>query len=276
MAQSKLQYIPVNAIVANPAQPRRYFTEDELQELAESLRYAGFIHPPTVRPLKDSNKYELIAGERRWRAAQLAKLEIIPVFIIETSSLISAELALIENVQRVDLNPLEIALALKALSEEQGLDQQELAKRIGKSRSTIANYLRLLALPLPIQEKLQANTITMGHAKAILSISGEQEQYLMMTQIINNGLSVRQAEKLANQINQNQQNSLPNTRPFTLNRWETDTSILQEYAKKIEYALGTKVEIRPLDKEKGTIYIDYYSLDDFEHILSKIGINHED
>ena len=161
--------VDIHAIRVNPHQPRRHFAPEDLQELAESIIAVGFIHPPLVRPV-EPGFFELVSGERRFQAAQLAGLTKIPVHIRDSDTLMSAQMALIENIQRVDLNPMEIAKALRSLIEEFGFNQEDLAARIGKKRSTVANYLRLLSLPKNIQDAVSQELITMGHAKAILSL----------------------------------------------------------------------------------------------------------
>lgn len=176
--RDEFKQISIEHIRVNPYQPRREFKEEELRELAQSIRSVGLIHPPLVRPVPHSSFYELISGERRFKAAQLAGFTTIPVYIRHISDPISAQAALIENMQRSDLNPLEIAFALKALMMEFELTQEELANKIGKKRSTIANFLRLLTLPEKIRESLSKESISMGHAKAILGLNDEKKTTL--------------------------------------------------------------------------------------------------
>ena len=165
----ELKEVAVELIDVNPHQPRRHFVMAELEGLAASIREMGLIHPPLVRPIQN-NRYELVSGERRFRAAQMAGMECIPVIVRASSESVSAQQALVENIQRVDLNPLEIALALRDLIDEFGYSQEELSHKIGKNRSTVSNYLRLLGLPKQIQESVGNASVSMGHAKAIMVV----------------------------------------------------------------------------------------------------------
>lgn len=260
----EIREIPIGDITINPFQPRREFAEEELQELAASISAVGLIHPPAVKLKEDGKTYELISGERRWRASRLAGLQTISVVVRQSSLSHSAQAALIENVQRVDLNPIEIAIALRRLVDEFGLNQEELAQRIGKKRSTIANYLRLLTLPKYIQNSVIKGTITMGHAKAILSLVPFEQQQLLFELIIRDGLTVRQAEESALRISEKgkRKQLLPVTRDFHL----------EQLAEKAQQSLGTKVFIQSSGK-KGKIVIDYYSYDDLDRLLAIFGIN---
>ena len=258
----ELRLVSLSQIVMNPYQPRREFNHEELQELADSIQAVGILHPPLVRPISGSNNYELISGERRIRAAKLASLDPIPVYIRKTDHGVSAQAALIENVQRVDLNPLEIAFALKKLIEEFGLTQEDLAHRIGKKRSTIANYLRLLSLPHFIQLSIKKGLLSMGHAKAILSLIEEEKQILLHEMIQRDSLSVREAEQTAKRISEKAQRK-------QLNFVHRDFH-LEQMAEKIQEKLGTKVLIQSKGK-KGRISIDYYSFEDLERLLTLFG-----
>lgn len=261
--QDELKHIPLSCILINPYQPRREFKPEELEELAQSIRTVGILHPPLVRPLPNSDLYELISGERRLRAAQLVGLSVIPVYIRKTKYSISAQAALIENIQRVDLNPLEIANALKRVMNEFGLTQDDLAQQIGKKRPTIANYLRLLTLPQSIQESVAKCFITMGHAKAILALDQEDKQALLHEIILRDGLSVREAEQAAARIGEKakKQKLTYVTRDF----------YLEQLADKIRGRLGTKVSIQSKGK-RGRISIDYYCFDDLDRLLALLGI----
>jgi len=183
--KEEIREVDVEKITINPFQPRRHFSPTELEELAESIKAVGLIHPPVVRPAGDL--YEIISGERRYRACKLMGLLTIPVVVRAASNTISAQASLIENIQRVDLNPIEIAKALRSLVEQFGFNQDDLALRIGKKRSTVANYLRLLALPKGIQDSVSSDVITMGHAKAILSLEGFEKQNLLHELILRDG-----------------------------------------------------------------------------------------
>lgn len=261
MTQQKVIEIALEHILMNPNQPRNHFAWDELEELAQSIRSVGLLHPPLVRPSKQlQGKYELIAGERRYRAAALAGMEKIPVVVIEPEVDYSAEASLVENIQRVDLNPMEIAQALKYLIVERDLSQEELAQRIGKKRSTIANYLRLLTLPYVIQESLRMEKITMGHAKALLALESFEKQLEVHTQIIEKKLSVREVEKIV------QGQCAP---PQELSRTQSDCFV-QDVEERLQKKLGTKVVIVSYGK-RGKIMIDYYSLDDLDRVLELLG-----
>ncbi|MCE2983622.1 MAG: ParB/RepB/Spo0J family partition protein [Parachlamydia sp.] len=265
--QDELKEIPVSSIRVNPYQPRRHFRQEELEDLAASIQAVGLIHPPLVRPLADAGHFELIAGERRLRASQLAGLVTIPVFIRCTSYSHSAQAALIENIQRVDLNALEIAKALKQLMEDFHFSQDKLADHIGKKRSTVANYLRLLTLPINMQEALSMDLITMGHAKAILGLDTENSRQLLFGMVVKEGLSVREAEKGAVRIAQKEKKK-------QLSYVHQDF-FLDQIAAKCQHRLGTKVEILSRGK-RGKMVIEYYSLDDLDRLLKLIGLQGEE
>lgn len=190
-----MEEIAVGAALPNPKQPRSHFDETALEELADSIRALGVIQPVTVRPNGDGT-YVIISGERRWRAAQLAGLESIPVYVREADDQNLHEMALVENIQRQDLNAMEVAFSLRRLMQECGLTQDRLSERVGKKRSTIANYLRLLNLPAEVQLALKEGLVSMGHAKAIAA-APEGSQLALLKKIVRKGLSVRQAEELA-------------------------------------------------------------------------------
>lgn len=256
--REEIREISLDLIVVNPYQPRRHFSHEELKELAQSIQTVGLIHPPAVRPLENGS-FEIISGERRFRASQLAGFKTIPVLVRESSHSASAQAALIENIQRVDLNPIEISKALKDLIEQFGLAQDELAQRIGKKRSTVANYLRLLSLPKNIQDSVSSESISMGHAKAILSLEGFEKQNLLHELILRDDLNVREAEEAALRISQKakRQNLAYANRDF----------FLEQIAEKLQQKLGTKVMIQGKGK-KGRISIDYYSLDDLDRLIA--------
>ena len=254
-----IKEVPLEQIFVNPNQPRRHFSHENLEELALSIKSVGLIHPPLVRPRPDGATYELISGERRFRAAHLAGLARIPVVVRHSTQSISAQAALIENIQRVNLNPIEIGKALRSLIEQFGFQQDELAVRVGKKRSTVANYLRLLGLPKNIQDSVSADTITMGHAKAILSLEGFEKQNLLHELILRDDLNVREAEEAALRISQKaKRQALP-----YVNR----DFYLEQVAGRIQEKLGTKVAIQGKGK-KGRITIDYYSLDDLDRLIA--------
>jgi ParB family chromosome partitioning protein len=256
--------ISIEAIHTNPFQPRRYFDPRELAELSQSIKEVGLIHPPLVRPL-GNDKYELISGERRYQACCLAGLSSIPVVITQCGNLQSARMALIENIQRVDLNPIEVAKAIKQLIDEFNLSQAEVSEQLGKKRSTIANYLRLLSLPPLIQQSLLKGHITMGHAKAILSLDTEEKQTLLHGVILKDGISVRAAEMMALKIEHRE-------RKQRIKEVNGDF-FLDLIAEKIQQQLATKVNIQSRAEGKGgRIYIDYYSFDDLDRLIKLLGV----
>jgi ParB family chromosome partitioning protein len=265
--QEEMKHVSLHQIVKNPFQPRRDFKPDELDELAQSILAVGFIHPPLVRPLPNSDLYELISGERRLRAAELLQLPTIPVFVRHAYSTLSAQAALIENIQRVDLNPLEIAKALKRLMEEFSLNQDLLAAKIGKKRSTVANYLRLLNLPHSLQESIQKGFISMGHAKAILSLNEEKKQLLLHELILREGLNVRETEAAAHRIGEK-------AKKQELKPANNRDVFLEHLEQKMREKLGTQVTVHPQGK-KGRLVIDYYSSEDLERLIHLLGIQKE-
>lgn len=254
-----LKELEINRIIFNPNQPRKKFVQEELEELAQSLLSVGFIHPPLVAISKKPGYFDLIAGERRVRAASLAGFTSIPVIIKESTFLQQKEAALIENIQRQDLNPIEIAKALEEMLLHYDMKQDELAKRLGKKRSTLSNYLRLNTLSVEIQEGLIEGALTFGHAKVLLSLKDKDRQHLLYESTIKKGLSVRQLEELAKVIEKKKGRKLsdPNLRD------------LQE---RLQEKLQTKVSLSGKGK-KGTITISYDNLDDLDRVLSLLGIN---
>lgn len=260
---SEVLFVPIDSVEVNPHQPRQEYCQDSLTELAASIRSVGILHPPLVQPRDDGPGYLLVSGERRLRAAKLAGLQTIPVVVRTGDEIFSAQAALIENIQRVDLNPMEIAKALKKLIEKFGYTQEYLAGVLGKKRSTVANYLRLLTLPDNIQRSTSMGNISMGHAKAILSLEESGQQQLLHELIMRNGFSVRQAEQAAEKLQTKQKKP-----PITL---QTRNFFLESLAGKLQEKLGTKVAIQGIGK-KGRISIDYYSYDDLDRLLEMLGI----
>lgn len=255
--------IPIGQIQPNPNQPRKIFHEDKLQELAESIQENGIIQPILVTPKGDS--YEIVVGERRYRAAILAGLATVPCLVKEISEEKILELALIENLQREDLNPIEIANSYNDLMLKLNLTQEELSKRIGKSRSAIANTLRLLKLPENIQNALIDSVLTEGHARAILSVEDMDKMIALRDIIIEKKLSVREAEELAASMSESKKTA------FKKERAEKKPEI-RDLENRFTEIVGTKVLIH--DKgNKGKIEIEYYSLDDFERIKSFLESN---
>lgn len=260
--------LEIEQILANRYQPRQAWEEEELDSLAASIRSVGLIHPPIVRPIGDG-RYELIAGERRLRACRRLGHKHIPVHVRHSSHSASAEAALVENLQRVDLNPIEVARALRRLVTEFGLKQEQLAERVGKKRSTVANYLRVLTLPHSIQEALEARSLSMGHAKAILALAEPEAQHQLFNKILQEEMTVREAELWASKESappkpENKRPKLPSP----------DLFFYQDLEERLQSHLGTKVKINPKGKG-GTILIDYYSLDDLDRALEAMGVDEE-
>lgn len=255
----ELREVSIESISVNPFQPRKQFAEEEIVELAESIKSLGLIQPPIVRPIgKEPEKFELIAGERRLRAAVKAGLEKISVLVRLSSNHYSAEAALIENIQRIDLDPIEIAKAIQQLMESLRLTQEQIAVKVGKKRSTVANYLRLLLLPRSIQESISKGEITMGHAKVILSLEIPQQRLYLHEQILKQQLTVREAEKSASKLlGKSSEAFHEKTRNF----------YLEELVERLQQRFGTKVDITERDSRSGRILIDYFSLDDLDRLL---------
>jgi ParB family chromosome partitioning protein len=252
--------IDIVKILPNPFQPRTDFDQESLAELTRSIQEKGIIQPITVRRFE--NGYQLISGERRLRAAQNARLRQIPAYIIvvETDEDM-LELALIENIQREYLNPMEIANAYQRLLEECHLTQEDIAKRVGKDRSTITNFLRLLKLPIKIQDGLRKEKISMGHARALITIPNERTQMRLYERIIDNGLSVRKVEDIVRAAQQ------PKKKTGTHKEESSSSSSIQNLEEKLRQALGTKVKVRTKGKGRGEIVVEYYSLDDFDRLM---------
>ncbi|MCS6818583.1 MAG: ParB/RepB/Spo0J family partition protein [Chitinophagales bacterium] len=251
--------IPLEQIEVNPFQPRSTFEEDSLLELAESIKIHGVIQPITVRQT-ESGRYQLIAGERRLRASKLCGKTEIPAYVRTASDQESIEIALIENIQREDLNPIEIAINYKRLMDECGLTQEQLSQRVGKNRSSVTNYLRLLKLPPDIQAALRDETITMGHAKALLGVEQITTLLALFKEVVNKGLSVRQTEELVRNAEHKQvkKKVTPSKKELPL--------MLKKLQEELTGALNTKVSIKPQGGNKGEIVISYYSAEDLERL----------
>jgi ParB family chromosome partitioning protein len=244
--------VPIDSIRPNPLQPRQQFSEDALAELAASITEKGILQPLLVRPRDGS--YELIAGERRFRAAQRAGLKEVPVTVrlVEDADLL--EIALIENIQRENLNAIEEGRAYRRLLDEFGLTQEQVAQRVGKDRSTIANTLRLLQLPLQIQAEIESGKLSAGHARALLSIESDEEKLRVAGEILGRRLSVRDTERLTQK------------RPVA----SRDVHLLAA-EENLRQALGTQVRLRHRHNGSGRIEIEYYSLDELNGLLTRLG-----
>jgi len=254
--ESDQREVDIDLLEPNRFQPRQVFSEDKLAELAQSIRTHGFIQPIVVR--RDGDRYQIVAGERRWRAAQRLGLSRVPVAIKSISDGDLLEVSLIENIQRENLNPIEESKAYYRLSDEFGLTQEQVAQRTGKDRSTVANFLRLLKLPKEVQQLVQEDRLSMGHARAILAIEGASEQRVLAKKTVENGWSVRQVEKLiASRDNPGKAKTKrvdPNVRAAT---------------EKLERSLGTRVRIVQNGK-KGRIEIEYYSQDELQRLYERL------
>lgn len=253
----------------NPFQPRRTFNEESLQELAASIKEHGIIQPIIAE--KNGDEYYIIAGERRTRAALLAGLTRVPVIFREFENSKKLEIALIENIQRENLNPIEEAKAYQEIMQLSNLNQEETAKRVGKSRSAVANAMRLLQLPDEMQTALEKGSITAGHARAILSLINPADQTLLFTRITEQSLSVREAEMQAAQLKNGSRAGQKNTAPQPVSRPEADDAQLavKDIEQQFIDALGTKVEIKG-DLEKGIVHISYFSQADLDALYNKI------
>ena len=256
--------IPISAIETNPFQPRTEFEEVALNELAQSIKEHGIIQPITVRKL-GYDKYQIISGERRFRAAQLAGLTEIPAFIRVANDQQMLEMALIENIQREDLNPIDIALSYQRLMDECKLTQEEVSKRVGKQRSTVANYLRLLKLPAPIQKALKENAITMGHARALINIENEDKQLALFALILEQDLSVREVEELAKGAKLNYKPKVKReTTPLSIEEKLILGQLNERFDRFVEYKKNAK--------GGGKIILNFSNEDDLNIILKKLGI----
>lgn len=260
---STINEIAIELIEANPNQPRREFDEQALQELASSIREIGIIQPITLRQVED-NHFQIIAGERRWRASQIAGLKAIPAYIRTISDESVMEMALVENIQREDLNAIEIALAYQHLLDNDGMTQEKVSERVGKSRAAIANYLRLLRLPALIQLALQKKEIDMGHARALLALESPSMQIRLFKEIMKHGYSVRKVEEMVNILNNGED---VKTATKTLHG---KSSLPEEYEvlrNRISEKLNTKVQMICSAKGKGKITIPFASDEELERIL---------
>ena len=254
-------YLPISEVESNSSQPRKNFDEEALAQLADSIREHGIIQPLTVRKLT-SGYYQIIAGERRWRAARLAGLQEVPVTVIEADDRKAAELAMIENLQREDLDPIEEAMGYQTLTKQYHMTQEEAAQRVGKSRSAVTNALRLLELEPSVQKKVQEKALTAGHARALIPLSPAL-QVRAANAIIDGGLSVRQAEALAKRLAQEKKEK--KTPPAN------QVDYTAEAQKELSSKLGRGVRI-VTGRKKGRIELEYYGLDDLNDLLEALAL----
>lgn len=251
----------------NPYQPRQDFDEEALAELAESIRQIGIVQPITVRALGDG-RFELIAGERRLRAARRAGLKRIPAYVRAAEGEAQLEMALVENLQREDLNPIEIALSYRRLVEECALTQDEVARKVGKSRAAVANALRLLKLPAPVQASLRDGTLTGGHARMLVAIETPEDQLALHRHIVEKGLSVRQVEQLARTYHARRKNVKSPPQPTEQAAAPSREALqIEAFTRALRDRLATQVAIRQHPGGGGRIEIAYYSPDDLERVL---------
>lgn len=258
--RDSVAWLPVDQIEPNKDQPRRHFDEEKLDELAASIKEHGVIQPVVVR--KKGDFYELIVGERRWRASRKIKLEKIPAIIREAAADESLQLAIIENIHREDLNPIEEARAYDRLTKEFGMSQETVAKKVGKDRASVANYMRLLRLSPAAQKDVITGRLSMGHARALLGLSSEKDILQLRKQIVDKGLSVRQVEALVRQINK---------KPDLVNNGKIAKSdiFIKDLERQVQDSLGTKVEIVP-GKKGGKVVIAYYNNEDLGRVCDLI------
>lgn len=260
-AKSNISEIELSKIEPNQSQPRRTFDQELLEELSESIKSLGLIQPITLREENDG-KYTIISGERRFRASKLAGLTSVPAYVRSVDDNTMLEMALVENIQREELNSIEIAFTLNRLIEECGITQEQLADRVGKKRSTVSNYIRLLRLPAEIQLSLNENLISMGHAKAIMSLDEKTQQIALLKRIVKNHLSVRQAEEMAKEISKEKQEK----------QKIADDEFPESYTRLVEYLekfFSQEISIKKSAKGDGKIVIGFKNDDEVREILSK-------
>ena len=266
-AVTNMLRIPLEQIETNPRQPRHDFDEQALQELAQSIRLHDIIQPVTVSKLP-TGKYRLISGERRFRAAKIAGLKDLPAYVRQADDQQLLELALLENLQREDLNAMEIALSYKRMMEELNYTQEQVAERMGKERSTVANYIRLLKLPPDIQVAVRSNQLSMGHARALINVDTVDKQLYLYNEIKNKGLSVRQTEELVRRLYKEGgagavKNSVKPAIPEAFKRIEDNLAT----------HFSTRVRLNHNKKGEGSISIEYYSLQELNKLLDQLGVS---
>ena len=260
--ESELLNLPIAKVEPRQEQPREYFDEEALQELADSIAQYGLIQPITVRKL-DTGYYQIIAGERRWRASRLAGLTEVPVRVIEADDRRTAELALVENLQREDLNPIEEAKGYRTLIEEYGLTQDEAARSVGKSRPALTNAMRLLSLSKPVLEMVEKGELSAGHARALIPISSESRQLEAAKAVVEKALSVRKTEELAARMAKEPKEEQP------VRSREITVDYSAEVAQQLSLALGRKVKLTD-GRKTGKIEIEFYGADDREALIEQL------
>lgn len=264
---SKINEIAIDQIEANPNQPRREFDEEALNELANSIREIGIVQPITLRQV-DTNRFQIIAGERRWRASQIAGLKAIPAYIRTISDEGVMEMALVENIQREDLNSIEIALAYRQLVEKTGMTQEKVAERVGKKRTTVANFLRLLNLPAQVQMAIQKKDIDMGHARALLSLDSPSLQIKVFKEIVKNNYSVRKVEEIVSQLKCGE---TVQTGKKTIKGASSLPESFEGYRKKLQTWSGKKITMTCNSTGKGKISIPFDNEEDLQKLIALLG-----
>lgn len=263
---SNLSEIEVNQIEPNPNQPRREFDQDALQELANSIKELGIIQPITLRQ-KEGGKYQIIAGERRWRASQLAGLTTIPAYIVTVEDESAMEMALVENIQREDLNAIEIALAYQHLAEATGMTQAKISERVGKSRAAVTNYMRLLKLPAQVQMALKNKEIDMGHARALLSVESPSQQIKLFKEVQRQGYSVRRVEEIAQMLKSGDDVQATKGEMVTKVKLPEEFGILKD---RLSDFFHTRVQMTCSAKGKGKISIPFANEEELERIMNAL------
>ena len=261
---SSINEVPVEKIKANPNQPRREFSETSLEELAESIRQIGIIQPITLRQMEDGT-YQIIAGERRWRASQMAGLNSVPAYVRTADDEKMMQMALVENIQREDLNAIEIALAYQNLIEQYHLTQDKLSEKIGKNRATIANYLRLLKMPAQVQMALRNKEVDQGHARALLGLDKPTLQVKLFNEIKEKGYSVRQVEDMVKALNNGETVKSGRHTMKAKNRLPEEYNELKN---RLAEVFRTKVEMTCSQKGKGKIILSFANEEELEHLIS--------
>ena len=264
---STINEIPLDQIEPNANQPRSLFDDDKLQELANSIREIGIIQPITLRHTAE-NRFQIIAGERRWRASQMAGLKTIPAYIRTINDQDVMEMALVENIQREDLNPIEIALAYEHLIESTGMTQDRISERVGKSRSAITNYLRLLKLPAQVQISLQKKEIDMGHARALLSLDSPSLQLKVFKETMKNGWSVRKVEEVVNSLKNGEDIESANKKIKAKAQLSENLTSMRD---QLAATLNTKVQLSCSPKGKGKTSIPFSNEEELKRIVNEIG-----
>lgn len=272
---SSISEVKLSKIEANPEQPRSVFDEESLEELATSIKSLGLVQPITLREISP-DRYQIISGERRYRASLMAGLTSVPAYVKKASDENVMEMALIENIQREDLNPIEISLAFQTLIDTHNLTQEKLSERIGKKRATIANFLRLLKLPAEIQMGLKDKKIDMGHAKSLLSLEDASDQLMVYEQIQEYGYSVRRTEEIVREINNPQETNLPPAETAPNRPLKKSSEEFNELKKQLSTFFGAKVSVSRNEKGTGKISIpfsDEKELERIKHLFDSIKNN---